>query len=85
MIRNRYNQIPLYVFTNTVYSANMLTAANNNTGWWAGRWCWVASSAGDVLLLLHIIGQGPAVLATGAGRVGCIFHLFLMSCLLGDG
>ena len=43
-----------------------------------------------VLLLLHIVGQGPAVLAAGVGRVGCIFYIFiylpfLMSCLLGDG
>ena len=43
-----------------------------------------------VLLLLHLVGQGPAVLAAGAGRVGYIFfyifHLpFLMPCLLGDG
>ena len=44
-----------------------------------------------VLLLLHIVGQGPAVLAAGAGQVGFIFFLFficlpfLMSCLLGDG
>ena len=44
-----------------------------------------------VLLLLHIEGQGPAVLAAGAGRVGYIFFIFfiylpfLMSCLLGDG
>ena len=41
-----------------------------------------------VLLLLHVVGQGPAVLAAGAGRVGyifCMFHLpFLMSRLLGD-
>ena len=38
-----------------------------------------------------IVGQGLAVLAAGAGRVGYIFFLFfiylpfLMSCLLGDG
>ena len=48
-----------------------------------------------VLLLLHIVGQGPAVLAAGAGLVGCIFFIyfflffiylpFLMSCLLGGG
>ena len=48
-----------------------------------------------VLLLWHIVGQGPAVLAAGAGWVGCcfcvcIFHLvysifpFLMPHLLGD-
>ena len=42
--------------------------------------CW------GVLLLLHVVGQGPAVLAAGAGRVDYIFHLpFLMSWLLGDG
>ena len=29
-----------------------------------------------VLLLWHMIGQGPAVLAAGAGRVGCFFFLF---------
>ena len=34
-----------------------------------------------VLLLLHIVGQGPAVLAEGAGRVGYIFLIFLLSSL----
>ena len=30
-----------------------------------------------VLLLWHIVGQGPAVLAVDAGRVGCFFiYLF---------
>ena len=44
-----------------------------------------------ILLHLHIVGQGPAVLAAGAGWVGNIFFIFfiylpfLMSCLLGDG
>ena len=42
-----------------------------------------------VLLILRIVGQGPAVLAAGAGWVGYIFYIFhlpfLMSCLLGDG
>ena len=47
-----------------------------------------------VLLLWHMVGQGPAVLAAGAGRVGCFFfvlfsfHLsylpFLMPHLFGD-
>ena len=37
--------------------------------------CW------GVLLLLHIVGQGPAVLAAGAGRVGYIFHIFHLSSL----
>ena len=26
-----------------------------------------------ILLLWHMVGQGPAVLAVGAGRVGCFF------------
>ena len=29
-----------------------------------------------ILLLLHIVGQGPAVLAAGAGRVGYSFYIF---------
>ena len=53
-------------------------------GGWAGQWCWVASSAG-VLLLLHILGQGPAVLAAGAGWVGYIFHLSSLSNVLSFG
>ena len=58
------------------------------TGWLG--WAMVLGSfhCRDVLLLLHIVGQGPAVLAAGAGRVGYIFFIylpFLMSCLLGDG
>ena len=43
-----------------------------------------------VLLLLHIVGQGPAVFAAGTGRVGYIFYIFHLSSLsivlsLGDG
>ena len=48
-----------------------------------------------VLLLWHVVGQGPAVIAAGAVRVGCFFifffssHLsyllFLMPHLFGDG
>ena len=43
------------------------------------------------LLLWHMVGQGPAVLAVGAGRVGFIFssHLsylpFLIPHHFGDG
>ena len=32
--------------------------------------CW------GVLLLWHMVGQGPAALAAGAGRVGCFFFFF---------
>ena len=51
------------------------------TGWlgWAmvpGSFqCW------GVLLLLHIVGQGPAVLVAGAGRVDYIFYIFHLSSL----
>ena len=38
-----------------------------------------------VLLLLHIVGQGPAVLAAGAGWVGYIFHLSSLSNVLSFG
>ena len=34
-----------------------------------------------VLLLLHIVGQGPAVLAAGAGRVSYIFYIFHLSSI----
>ena len=38
-----------------------------------------------VPLLLHIVGQGPAVIAAGAGRVGYIFHLSSLSNVLSFG
>ena len=41
--------------------------------------CW------GVLLLLHIVGPGPAVLAAGAGRVGYIFYLSSLSKVLSFG
>ena len=34
-----------------------------------------------ILLLWHMVGQGPAVLAAGAGRVGCFLCVFLSSRL----
>ena len=68
------------------YLAQMLTPG------WLG-WAMVLDSfqCRGVLLLLHIVGQGPAVLAAGVGWVGYIIFIFfiylpfLMSCLLGDG
>ena len=44
----------------------------------AGHWCWVASSAG-VSCYFCIVGQGPAVLAAGAGRVSYIFFYIFLS------
>ena len=61
------------------------------TGWLGWAMALGSFQCRGVLLLLHIVGQGPAVLAAGAGRVGYIFFiffiylLFLMSCLLGVG
>ena len=43
---------------------------------------YVSFQCRGVLLLLHdIVGQGPAVLAAGAGRVGYIFYIFHLSSL----
>ena len=57
---------------------------------WLG-WAMVLGSfqCHGVLLLLHVVGQGHAVLAAEAEQVGYIFIFFiylpfLMSCLLGD-
>ena len=51
------------------------------TGWLG--WAMVLGSfqCRRVLLLLHIVGQGPAVLAAGAGRVGYIFYIFHLSSI----
>ena len=66
----------------------------NKHGGWLGRAMVLGSfQCRGVLLLSHMVGQGSAVLAAGAGRVGC-FHIFssclfylpfLMPYLLGDG
>ena len=34
------------------------------------------------LLLWHMVGQGPAVLAAGAGWVGCFIYIFFISSIL---
>ena len=39
------------------------------------RWCWVNFQCGDVLLIYIIVGQGPTVLAIGAGGVVWAFFL----------
>ena len=47
------------------------------SGWWLGRAMVLGSfQCRGVLLLLHIVGQGPAVPAAGAARVGYIFFYF---------
>ena len=70
----------------------------NYIGGWLGRAMVLGSfQCRGVLLLSHTVGQGPAVLVAGAGRVGCFYFLFiffssrlsylafLMPRLLGDG
>ena len=49
---------------------------------WLG-WAMMLSSfqCRGVLLLLHLVGQGPAVFAAGAGRVGYSFYIFHLSSL----
>ena len=49
---------------------------------WLG-WAMVLGSfqCRGILLLLHIVGQGSAVLAPGAGRVGYILYIFHLSSL----
>ena len=50
-------------------------------GWFG--WAMVLGSfqCRGVLLLLHTVGQGSAVLAAGAGRVGYIFYIFHLSSI----
>ena len=37
------------------------------------------SAVTGVLLLWHMVGQGPAALATGAGRIGFFFFFFFFN------
>ena len=59
----------------------LYNALNISAGWLG--WAMVPGSfqCRGVLLLLHIVGQGRAVLAAGAGRVGYIFYNFHLSSL----
>ena len=51
---------------------------------WLGRAMVLGSfQCRGVLLLWHMAGQGPAVLAAGAGRVGCfLFFFFVLFCFV---
>ena len=54
------------------------------------QWCWVNFQCRGVLLILVRVGQGPAVLAAGAGG-GClaifslVYHFSFLSPSQGDG
>ena len=52
------------------------TDAANMRGWLGGAMVLGSFKCRGVLLHLHIVGQGPAVLAAGAGWVGCFFIVF---------
>ena len=50
---------------------------------WLGRAIVLGSfQCRGVLLLWHIVGQGPAVLAVGVGRAGCFFIFFFILSIL---
>ena len=65
-----------------------------NSGWLGCLMVLGSFQCRGILLLLHTVGQGPAVLAAGAGRVGYIyiyifffffFHLSSLSNVLSFG
>ena len=56
-----------------------VTGSHQKPSGWLGRAMVLGSfQCRGVLLLWHMVGQGPAVLAAGAGQVGC-FLIFLSS------
>ena len=52
------------------------TDAANMRGWLGGAMVLGSFKCRGVLLHLHIVGQGSAVLAADAGWVGCFFVFF---------
>ena len=60
------------IYTNKLTMA-INTDAANMRGRLGGAMVLGSFKCRDVLLHLHIVGQGPAVLAVGAGWVGCFF------------
>ena len=62
---------------NTILTENLSEDQSSLRGWLG--WAMVLGSfqCRGVLLLWHVVGQGPTVLAAGAGKVGYIFYLFV--------
>ena len=54
----------------------LLLDINEKSGWLGRAMVLGSFQCRGVLLLWHMVGQGPAVLAAGAGRVGCFFYFF---------
>ena len=60
------------IYTNKITMA-MNTDAANMRGWLGGAMVLGSFKCRGVLLHLHIVGQGPALLSAGAGWVGFFF------------
>ena len=73
MLRGEHFRLSIRLF---VHSYVSLFTSLSVTFWVVGSFQWRG-----VLLLLHIEGQGPAVLAAGTGWVGYIFYIFHLSSL----
>ena len=61
----------LSIFIATVYDILRFTAKIEMGGWLGRAMVLGSFQCRSVLLLWHMVGQEPAVLAAGAGRVGC--------------
>ena len=83
------------IYTQKKLTTAINTDAANMRGWLGGAMVLGSFKCLGVLLHLHIVGQGSAVLAAGARWVGCFSFLifsshlsylpFLMPHLIGDG
>ena len=58
------------------------TDAANMRGWLGGAMVLGSFKCRGVLLHLNIVGQGPPVLAAGAGWLGCFFIIIIISSYL---
>ena len=63
-----------------MYTGIFLSATDLSRGWLGQSMVLGSFHCRGVLLLWQMVGQGPAVLAAGAGRVGC-FCFFISSIL----
>ena len=65
----------MHLFVNLVY------ATIYPSGWLGWTMVLRSFQFQGILLFLHIVGQGPAVLAAGAGWVDYIFFIFHLSSI----
>ena len=65
------------------FSSSFIFYFSSDFGGWLGRAMVLGSlQCRGVLLLWRMVGQGPVVLAAGAGRVGCILFFFHLVYLI---